>query len=104
MHELPAGAMHTADGVAELPQVVVKVTTPEGALSDRRRAELTKELTRMILDATGWDDDAALRIWILNREIDEGSWGAGRQRDRVRATPRRCEDRAREGRGRRADP
>lgn len=77
VHELPAEAMHTADGVADLPQVVLKVTTPQGALSDRRRAELTKELTRMILDATGWDDDAALRIWILNREIDEGSWGAG---------------------------
>ncbi len=77
VHELPAGAMHTADGVDERPRAVVKVTTPQGALSDRRRGELTKELTQMILEATGWDDEAALRIWILNREIDEGSWGAG---------------------------
>jgi len=77
VHELPAEAIHTADGVAELPQAVVKVTTPQGALSDRRRGELTKELTQMILEATGWDEEAALRIWILNREIDEGSWGAG---------------------------
>ena len=77
MHELPPGAMYTADGIDERPRAVVKVTTPQGALSDRRRGELTKELTQMILEATGWDEEAAIRIWILNREIDEGSWGAG---------------------------
>lgn len=77
VHELPEGAMHTADGVAEHPQAVVDVTTPQGALSDRRRGELVSELTALILDATGWCDDAALRVWVLCREVEEGSWGAG---------------------------
>ena len=76
LHELPEGAMHTADGPAELPQAVIEVTTPQGALSDRRRGELVKELTAQVLEATGWDDEAGIRVWILCREIDEGSWGA----------------------------
>jgi phenylpyruvate tautomerase PptA (4-oxalocrotonate tautomerase family) len=78
VRELPAEAMHHADGVAE-PHAVVEVTTPEGALSDRRRAELVSEATKLVLDATGWGEEAALRVWILCREIDEGSWGAGGQ-------------------------
>ena len=36
IHELPADAIQTPDGVAE-PHVVVDVTVPDGALSDRRR-------------------------------------------------------------------
>ena len=78
LQELPAAAMRTADGVAA-PHVVVKVTTPEGALSDRRRAEMVAEMTKLVLGATGWGDEAALRVWVMCREIDEGSWGAGGQ-------------------------
>ncbi|MGH2923464.1 MAG: tautomerase family protein [Solirubrobacterales bacterium] len=78
IRELPAEAMHHVDGVAE-PHAVVEVTTPEGALSDRRRAGLVEEATKLVLGATGWGEEAALRVWILCREIDEGSWGAGGQ-------------------------
>jgi phenylpyruvate tautomerase PptA (4-oxalocrotonate tautomerase family) len=76
VHELPEGAIHTADGPSDQPQAVVEVTTPEGALSDRRRAGLAEELTKMILEATGWPEAAAMKVWILCREIDEGSWAA----------------------------
>jgi phenylpyruvate tautomerase PptA (4-oxalocrotonate tautomerase family) len=78
LHELPAEAIRTVDGVAE-PHAVVQVTTPEGALSDRRRAEMVDEMTKLVLGATGWGDGAALRVWVMCREIDEGSWGAGGQ-------------------------
>ena len=78
LFELPAEAMRTVDGVAD-PHVVVQVTTPEGALSDRRRAEMVDEMTKLVLGATGWGDEAALRVWVMCREIDEGSWGAGGQ-------------------------
>jgi phenylpyruvate tautomerase PptA (4-oxalocrotonate tautomerase family) len=77
VHELPAGSQHTADGPATEPQVIVQATTPQGALSDRRREELVRDVTDLILDATGWGDEDRLRIWVMCREIDEGSWGAG---------------------------
>ena len=78
LQELPAEAMRTVDDIAA-PHAVVKVTTPQGALSDRRRAEMVDEMTKLVLGATGWGDDAALRVWVMCREIDEGSWGAGGQ-------------------------
>lgn len=79
VHEMPAGSQHTADGpaAADKGQVIVQATTPEGALSDRRRAELVESVTDLILEATGWGDEDRIRIWVLCREIDEGSWGAG---------------------------
>jgi phenylpyruvate tautomerase PptA (4-oxalocrotonate tautomerase family) len=77
LHELPAGAQHTADGPATEGQIIVQATTPQGALSDRRRAELVSDITDLVLEATGWGDDDRLRVWVLCREIDEGSWGAG---------------------------
>ena len=79
LNELPAEAMHTVDGVAEEPHAVVTVTTPEGALSDRRRAGLVEDATKLVLEATGWSDDAGLRVWVMCREIAEGSWGANGQ-------------------------
>jgi len=76
LHELPADAMHTADGQATESQAIVEVTTPQGALSERRRAGLAEEVTKLVLDATGWGDDSKLRVWVMCREIDEGSWAA----------------------------
>ena len=78
LQELPAEAMRTVDGVAA-PHAVVQVITPEGALSDRRRAEMVDAMTKLVLGATGWGNEAALRVWVMCREIDEGSWGAGGQ-------------------------
>ena len=78
LQELPADSIRTPDGSAE-PHAVVKVTTPEGALSDRRRAGMVEEMTKLVLEATGWGDQAALRVWVMCREIDEGSWAAGGQ-------------------------
>jgi phenylpyruvate tautomerase PptA (4-oxalocrotonate tautomerase family) len=79
LHELPLEAMYTAEGPTKTPQAIVEVTTPEGALSDRRRAGLVRELNDLVLEATGWDGDAMLRVWVICREVDEGSWGAGGQ-------------------------
>jgi phenylpyruvate tautomerase PptA (4-oxalocrotonate tautomerase family) len=78
LEELPAEAIRTPDGVAE-PHAVIKVTTPQGALSDRRRAGMVEEMTKLVLEGTGWGHEAGLRVWVMCREIDEGSWGAGGQ-------------------------
>jgi len=77
LHELPRGSVMAAGQPVAKPTFRLEVTTPEGALSDRRRAELVTEATRVVREIAGIADEDSLRIWVLCREIDEGSWGAG---------------------------
>ena len=79
VHELPEGAVRAAGRPVAAPTFKVDVTTPEGALSDRRRGELVEEATRLIREAAGIPEDQALRVWVLCHEVAEGSWGAGGQ-------------------------
>ena len=79
MHELPEGAVLTAGRPVEQPIFRVQCTTPEGALSDRRREELVAEATRVVREIAGIAEEDAMRIFVLCSEIDEGSWGAGGQ-------------------------
>ncbi|HYF24702.1 MAG TPA: tautomerase family protein [Baekduia sp.] len=79
LHELPAGAVRAAGRPVPAPTFRLDVTTPEGALSDRRRKELVDAATRAIREHAGIPEDEALRVWVLCREIAEGSWGAGGQ-------------------------
>src|SRR3954464_6155652 len=78
VHELAADSTHDANGPDAPPHFVLDVTTPQGALSDRRRAEMTREMTEQVLDAAGLPPEDGMRVWILMHEIPEGSWGAGR--------------------------
>lgn len=77
MHELPEGAVLTAGRPVEKPIFKIICTTPEGALSARRRGELVAEATRVVREVAGIPEEDAMRIFVLCREIDEGSWGAG---------------------------
>ena len=79
LHELPADAIFTADGPAELSQFVVDVTVPSGALSERRKGGLVEEFTKLIREAAGLAEEEAIRVWVLVHEIAEGFWGAGGQ-------------------------
>jgi phenylpyruvate tautomerase PptA (4-oxalocrotonate tautomerase family) len=79
LRELPADAIRTPDGEAK-PHAVVDVTVPQGALSERRRGGMVEEMTKLVLEATGWEgDDAAIRVWVLVHEVPDGFWGAGGQ-------------------------
>ena len=73
--EMPDGAQTTAEDA--LPRFRVDVTVPDGALSDRRREGLIKDVTGQVLDAAGLTEADALRVWVLIREQPEGTWGAG---------------------------
>lgn len=75
---LPPEAMQTPDGVAD-PHAVIEISVPDGALSERRKAGLVEETTKLVLEATGWDPEAAWRVWTLIRDVPEGNWGAGGQ-------------------------
>jgi phenylpyruvate tautomerase PptA (4-oxalocrotonate tautomerase family) len=79
VHELPDGGVNAAGRPVTEPTFRMDVTTPEGALSDRRRGELVEAATRLIRDAAGIPEDQALRVWVLCHEVAEGSWGAGGQ-------------------------
>jgi phenylpyruvate tautomerase PptA (4-oxalocrotonate tautomerase family) len=76
VHELPGHNVLAAGKPVTAPTFRVEVTTPEGALSDRRRKELVENATRAVRDAAGIPEEEALRVFVLCREIDEGSWGA----------------------------
>jgi len=78
LHELPAEAIQTPDGVAD-PHAVLEVTVPAGALSDRRKAGLAEDATKLILEATGWGTDAGVRVWTLIHEVPDGNWAAAGQ-------------------------
>ena len=79
VHELPTGSVLAAGKPVEQPTFKIDVTTPQGALSDRRREELVTEATRLVREAAGIPDEEALRVWVLMHEVAEGSWGAGGQ-------------------------
>ncbi len=76
VHELPAGSVLAAGRPVEKPNFKIDITTPEGALSDRRREELVVEATRLVREAAGISEEEALRIFVLMHEVAEGSWGA----------------------------
>jgi phenylpyruvate tautomerase PptA (4-oxalocrotonate tautomerase family) len=76
LHELPSHAVNASGKPVEKPSFRVMVTTPEGALSDRRRAEMVESGTAAVLEAAGLTQEDALRVWVVMREVDEGSWGA----------------------------
>lgn len=79
IHELPGAHVMTAGAPAPKPVFRLEVTTPQGALSARRRKQLVAEATAAIREAAGIPEEESLRVWVLCREIDEGSWGAAGQ-------------------------
>jgi len=77
VHELPADCVIAAGRPVTAPTFRIDVTTPEGALSDRRRKELVTEATAAVRETAGIPEEQALRVWVLCHEVAEGSWGAG---------------------------
>ena len=79
VHELPEGTIFAAGRPVSEPTFRVQVTIPQGALSDRRKAEFVSEATRVISVAAGLGDADGLRVWVLIDEVPAGNWGAGGQ-------------------------
>ncbi len=78
VHPLPAESIQTPDGTAE-PHAVIDITVPSGALSERRKAGLVEDATKVVLEATGWGPEAGVRVWTLIHEVPDGNWGAAGQ-------------------------
>jgi phenylpyruvate tautomerase PptA (4-oxalocrotonate tautomerase family) len=104
VHAIPAESIQTPDGVAE-PHAVVEITIPAGALSERRKAGLVEEATKLVLDATGWGPDGGVRVWTLIHEVPDGNWGAAGQVVRFEQLREAAEaEREREGSGKEKVP
>ncbi|MEU0407905.1 tautomerase family protein [Streptomyces griseorubiginosus] len=73
--ELPTGTQTTAED--DTPRFLVEVTVPQGALSDRRKAGLVEEATKVVLAAAALAPEEAIRVWVLVHEQPDGTWGAG---------------------------
>jgi len=60
------------------PRFRVEVSVPQGALSQRRKAGLIREVHDAVLQAAGLADDpeGPMHVWTLIRDVPEGSWGA----------------------------
>ena len=56
LHEQPVGTMLAAGAPVEDPVFRVQVTVPQGALSERRKAELVSEATAVVREAAGLGD------------------------------------------------
>ncbi|MGZ8667628.1 MAG: tautomerase family protein [Solirubrobacterales bacterium] len=79
VHELSEGSVRSAGRPVGEPTFKIDVTTPAGALSDRRRGEFVEAATAAVSEAAGLGAEDALRVWVLMHEVAEGSWGAGGQ-------------------------
>ncbi len=78
-NELPGSCVYAGGEPTQAPTFKLDVTTPQGALSDRRRKELVAEATTAIREAADIPEDQGLRVWVLCHEVAEGSWGAAGQ-------------------------
>jgi len=79
VNELPAGSIVAGGRPVEKPTFKIDLTTPQGALSDRRREEFVVEATRLVREAGGIPEEEALRVFVMMHEVAEGSWGAAGQ-------------------------
>jgi phenylpyruvate tautomerase PptA (4-oxalocrotonate tautomerase family) len=70
---------HRGEPVPAQPLYKVEISIPQGALDDTRKEGLVGDMTRLVLEAEGAsadDEAAAMRVWVIVREVAEGNWGA----------------------------
>lgn len=62
------------------PRYRVVASVPEGQLNDASRARMVAEVTEAVLDAEpqGRPRDGS-RVWVLNHQVPEGTWGGAGQ-------------------------
>jgi phenylpyruvate tautomerase PptA (4-oxalocrotonate tautomerase family) len=78
-HEIDPGNLAVGGRSGGEPRFRVEITVPDGALSERRKAELVTGVTGAVLRAAGLGESEGLRVWTLIREVPEGNWGAAGQ-------------------------
>jgi phenylpyruvate tautomerase PptA (4-oxalocrotonate tautomerase family) len=72
VHELPENTLANVDG--DNNYVRVQVLTNKGALDRDKQIEVVKQLTDLVVSASG-DDTLKDRTWVLLTEAADGGWG-----------------------------
>jgi phenylpyruvate tautomerase PptA (4-oxalocrotonate tautomerase family) len=72
VHDLPADSI--ANVVGESNYVRVQVLTPVGVLDRDKQLGVVKEITEIVVAASG-DPELTERTWVLLTESPEGGWG-----------------------------
>lgn len=72
IHELPADAMGNAAGANNY--IKINILTPVGILDREKKLGVVKELTEIVVAASG-DRSYAERTWCLIAETPDGGWG-----------------------------
>lgn len=59
------------------PHYRIEVQVFQGTLNDAKKAELTRQLTELILKLENTDFNLlnAARVWVMIKEIPDGNWG-----------------------------
>ena len=66
------------------PRFRVRITVPDGALSDRRKGILVDSVNTALIGAAGLSEADGLRVWTLIHEVPDGNWGAAGQQIRYK--------------------
>jgi phenylpyruvate tautomerase PptA (4-oxalocrotonate tautomerase family) len=81
VREIPPRRMYGgAQPVNGRPLFRIDVSVPEDVLDTERKDRFVAEATDLILAAAGLDRDDAgnkARVWVIFREVPDGSWGGG---------------------------
>ncbi len=77
-HEQPQGSTYVGGEAIEEPPFRIAVTTPQGALDPRARAQLAADVGVIVDDFIG-PFEGRLNHWTMLYEVDEGSWAGGGQ-------------------------
>ena len=72
--------VYVAGEPAQAPHYRFVCQVPEGQYTDERRAAVTADITRAVVDAeAGRWPDPELRVWVFSFEVPDGTWGGNGQ-------------------------
>jgi len=74
--EIPQNACYVAGELLESPPLIIRFTTPQGALAPEDHASLASEVGELVDELVGVFD-GRLNHWMQLDEIKEGGWGSG---------------------------
>lgn len=79
IHEVPAGCLIVGAERPGAPVWRLEVTSPAGSLDAAAKGRVSRDVARLVLEATGEVSDPAQasRVWCLFHDIVEGEWFAG---------------------------
>lgn len=79
LHAMPDYTVTRSGAAPAEPLWRIEVASPAGSLDADAKAGLAEAMSRVVLAAEGsaWSRSAAMRVWVLFRDVAAGDWYAG---------------------------